>query len=493
MEQEAVGQPGTRSLNLILKSSIKEDDPFKESKTKQITRWIYRNYDISDHFENAVSTAISEDDCWINDNIYGKRLDTKVFVQKLIENSSKNNYETLSAYYCYSLACLNCLDEKLICNLFELNKEIGKRVHNSSEDDVLGESYRILERFWGHYITNKLERIQKEDLECKYYDRNPNIYGFKSAYYDHEREAVAFFYKRLLEDQSISEESRLNLLVEAALYSASGTAGNSGVDTVIFCLQEVMDNKQQLEFFLMKFSNPRGPSILYRLIAEGYFDTVYKLFPIQAQFFDIEEYSSLLSVISRIGHIGFREKLLDGIIELGRNKFWQELPEFDSNEFYFLLRKFAEHGCKKAFQELWKAYSDDQRQYVFFDDGSDNIGRSICNILYKNGDKESLKEFLFCYAKNNKAVLEDIDQFINNIDILVNNYYPIGDVDIQQDKNNKFIIINDKIKKTLPQLMEVFNEKRIIHDTNTSPIPSNDGNDTIGDAIECLGRLDVVE
>lgn len=485
MEQELIGQPGTYSLSRILSVVIKEDDHFKESKVKQITRWIYRNYNISNHFENIMSTVLSSDDCWVNDNIYGKRLDTKILAQKLIDNSSKNNYKTLSVGYCYTIACLNCLDKKLICDLFELKKVIGKSI-NSSEDDLLTENYRILERFWGHYITDKIVRIQQEDLECEFYDHNPNIYGFKSAYYDHEREAVAFFYTKLLEDQSISEESRLNLLVEAALYSASSTAGNHGVDTVIFCLQEVMDNKQQLEFFLMKFSNPRGPSILYRLIEEGYFDIVCKLFPIQAQFYDIEEYSSLLSMISRIECIRFREKLLDDIIELGRNKFWQQLPEFDNNEFCFLLKRFAEHGCKKAFLELWQAYSDDQRQHVFLDDSPDSIGRSICNILYENGNKDSLQKFLFCYANNNEAVLENINQFINNIDIVVNSYKTTNNA--LQDQNNKFSIINGKIKKTLPQLMEVCANKNIVQDMNI-PVLDHNMSDYVDDIVECLGEL----
>ncbi|MCC8398665.1 MAG: hypothetical protein LN569_05220, partial [Rickettsia endosymbiont of Labidopullus appendiculatus] len=93
MEQEAVGQPGTYSLNRILPMVIKDDDLFKESKTKQITRWVYKNYEVRDYFEAVVSAAISADDCWLDDNIYGKRLNTKILAQRLIDNSLKSNFK----------------------------------------------------------------------------------------------------------------------------------------------------------------------------------------------------------------------------------------------------------------------------------------------------------------------------------------------------------------------------------------------------------------
>ncbi|WP_375334070.1 MULTISPECIES: hypothetical protein [unclassified Candidatus Tisiphia] len=485
MEQEAVGQPGTYSLNRILPMVIKDDDLFKESKTKQITRWVYKNYEVRDYFEAVVSAAISADDCWLDDNIYGKRLNTKILAQRLIDNSLKSNFkDSFDITYCFRLACLNCLDETLIRNLFDLKKAKYQKVRNVSEDNILKQEVTILERFWGHYITDKLEQIKENDIYFGYYDPNLNIYGLKLAYYNNEREAVAFFSTRLLEDSSISAETRLNLLVEAALYSASSTAGNRGKDVAIFCLQEAMKDKQQLDSFLEKFSHPRGPSILKLLIEEGYFDTVCQLFPIQAQFYNINKYYSLLSAISDEKCAELREKFLHDIIELGREKFWQQVTEFDNNNYSnLLLNKCAENGYKKALQELWHAYSDDQRQHVFLC----STGKIICSILYENDNKESLKEFLFCYAKNNKAVLEDINQFINNIDISVNNYISTGDT-----KNNKFSIINDKIKETLPQLMEVFNEKRTLHDTDASPISSNNGSDT-SDALECLGKLDIVE
>lgn len=486
MEQETIGQPGTYSLNKILQAVMKDDDPFKESKTQQLTRWVHRNYEAGDHFRDVMSTALSSDDCWVDDDIYGKRLDAKILAQKLIDNSIQSNFiNSLNITYCFRLACLNCLDETLIRDLFDLKKAKYQKVRNVSEDDILKQEVTILERFWGHYITNKLEQIKENDIYFGYYDPNLNVYGLKLAYYNNEREAVSFFYKKLLEDQSISEEKKLNLLTETALYSASGTAGNWGKDIAIFCLQEAMKDKQQLDFFLEKFSHLRSPSILNLLIEEGYFDTVCQLFPVQAQFYNINKYYSLLSVVSDDNCSGHRKKLLHDIMELGREKFWQQLPEFDNNVYsHRLLTKFAKNGYQEAFQELWQAYSDDQRQHVL----SNSTGRIICSALYKNGDKESLKEFLFCYAKNNKAVLEDISQFVNNIDILVNGYESTGNV--EKDEGNKGDIIFGKIKKTLPKLIEVCNAKTQKIDVFVS---SNDDSNNVDNVSECLGRLDTVE
>lgn len=484
MEREVVGQPGTYSLNKILQAVMKDDDPFKDSKTKQIARWVYRNYEAGDHFRDAMSRALSGSDCWVDDDIYGKRLDAKALAKKLIDHSLQSNFkDSLNVTYCFKLACLNCLDEALIRNLLDLKKEKYQKVRNVSEDDILKQEVTILERFWGHYIANKLEQIKANDIYFGYYDSNLNIYGLKLAYYNHEREAVSFFYKKLLEDQSVPEGKKLNLLVETALYSASGTAGTWGKDVAIFSLQEAMKDKQQLDFFLEKFSHFRSPSILNLLIEEGYFDTVCQLFPVQAQFYNINKYCSLLSVISDDNCSGHRKKLLHDIMELGREKFWQQLPEFDNNEFNFLLKKFAKNGYQEAFQELWQAYSDDQRQQVF----SNSEGRVICNILYESGNKESLKEFLFCYASNNKVVLEDISQFINNIDILVNGYEPTGNV--EQDEGNKGRIISDKIRQTLPQLIEVCNAKNTIAGALISS--NDDSSDAIDYVPECLGKLDV--
>ncbi|MFP3016021.1 MAG: hypothetical protein ACEY3H_03095 [Wolbachia sp.] len=51
---------------------------------------------------------------------------------------------------------MNCLDEQLVRNLFTLYKKQVEEVHNLSEDDVLEERSRELEKFWGHFITKSM-------------------------------------------------------------------------------------------------------------------------------------------------------------------------------------------------------------------------------------------------------------------------------------------------------------------------------------------------
>lgn len=439
MEQESLIKPDdSHYCKEILRRVIKHDDPFKESKAKQLRRYIgsnsriiyYVNYDM-------VSDIFSKGDCWVDDNVYGKRLDRRFFVQELIDVSSKNNYDS-HPYVgeCYTLACLNCLDEQLVRNLFTLYKKQAEEVHDLSEDDVLEERSRELEKFWGHFITNKLERIKEEYAE--YYDTNLDIYGFKVAYHDCEREAVAFFYKRL-EEQNTSEEVKLNLLIEAALYSMSGV---NDVDTTIFCLRKVMDNKYHLERFLKQCD------VLYILMREGYFDIACHLFPIQAQFYSIGDYSTLLSIISQKLSES-RTKFLHNIIELGKERFWKELPSLDCNSRSYLLREFAKNGYEEGFRELWQTHNNDQCRYVF----SSGKGEVICNLLYLNGNRELLKEFLLHYANNNEAMLKDIDSFIDNLDSAFNSYVSTDDASL--DKINRGWVVHDEIKKTLPKLIEV--------------------------------------
>lgn len=438
MEQESlIKSDDSHYCKEILRRVIKHDDPFKESKAKQLRRYIgsnsriiyYVNYDI-------VSDIFSKGDCWVDDNVYGKRLDRRFFVQELIDISSKNSYDN-HPYVgeCYTLACLNCLDEQLVRNLFTLYKKQAEEVHNLSEDDILKERSRELEKFWGHFITNKLEQVKEEYAE--YYDTHPDIYGFKVAYHDCEREAVAFFYKRL-EEQNTSEEVKLNLLIEAALYSMSGT---NDVDTTIFCLQKAMDNGQHLERFLKKCN------VLHMLIGEGYFDTVCQLFSVWSQFYSVENYSTLLSITNWESSKS-RANLLDNITELGKERFWRELPSFDCGNSSYLLKGFAENNCNKVFKELWQAYSSDQCRYVF----SSGKGEVICNLLYLNGNRELLKEFLLHYTNNNEAVLKDIDSFIDNLDSALNSYVSTDDASL--DKINRDWVVHDEIEKTLPKLIE---------------------------------------
>ncbi|MDN5248380.1 MAG: hypothetical protein QWI36_04570 [Wolbachia endosymbiont of Tyrophagus putrescentiae] len=74
----------------ILKKVIKHDDPFKESKVKQIGRYITSHSRIICYVDyNIVSDILSQDDCWIDNPIFGKRLDRLFFVQQLINISSK--------------------------------------------------------------------------------------------------------------------------------------------------------------------------------------------------------------------------------------------------------------------------------------------------------------------------------------------------------------------------------------------------------------------
>lgn len=414
---------------------------------------------------DITSSILSQDDCWVDDTIYGKRLDWRTFIKKLIGACSESNYDnSLGVSDCYTLACLNCLDENLICDLFKLCKEQAKRVHNLSEDEVLEESSRWLEKFWGHFITGKLEQIKEEYTKC--YDTNFNIYGFKVAYQDCEREAVAFFYERL-EKQNISEEVKLNLLIEAALYSMSG---NNDVDTTIFCLQKVMGNEQHLEKFLSKCN------VLYMLIDNGYFSIVCQLFPLRAQFFSLEDYSTLLSVISLESNKS-RAELLHSIIELGKERFWRELPSFDCGSRSYLLREFAKNGCEEGFKELWQAYSSKERQHVFLS----GKGEIICGLLYIAGNQELLKGFLFYYANSNEMVLEDINNFIDNLDSAFNKYVPTSDANL--DELNRDRIVFGKIKKTLPRLIEVLDQKTkdmqtssVSMDINsTSAVQGNEG------------------
>lgn len=438
----------------ILERVIKHDDPFKHSKAKQLRRHINSNSRIIYYVKYDITSSIlSQDDCWVDDTIYGKRLDWRTFIKKLIGACSESNYDnSLGVSDCYTLACLNCLDENLICDLFKLCKEQAKRVHNLSEDEVLEESSRWLEKFWGHFITGKLEQIKEEYTKC--YDTNFNIYGFKVAYQDCEREAVAFFYERL-EKQNIPEEVKLNLLIEAALYSMSGT---NDVDTTIFCLQKVMGNEQYLEIFLKKCD------ILYTLMREGYFDSVCQLFPIQGQFYSVRNYSTLLSVIS-CKFNKFHTKLLYSVLELGKERFWEKLPSFDCNNFSHLLRAFAENSCSEAFKELWQAYSSEERQHVFLS----GKGEIICGLLYIAGNQKLLKEFLFYYANSNEMVLEDINNFIDNLDSAFNRYVPTADAHL--DELNRDRIVFGKIKKTLPRLIEVLDQNT--QDIQTSSVSVN--------------------
>ncbi|MDD9336532.1 MAG: hypothetical protein PV345_04370, partial [Wolbachia sp.] len=437
-----------------LERVIKHDDPFKHSKAKQLRRHINSNSRIIYYVKYDITSSIlSQDDCWIDDDVYGKRLDWRMFIQKLIGICSESNYDnSLGVSDCYTLACLNCLDEDTIRDLFKLCKEQAKKVHNLSEDEVLEESSRLLEKFWGHFITGKLEQIKEEYTEC--YDPNFDIYGFKVAYQDCEREAVAFFYKRL-EKQNISEEVKLNLLIEAALYSMSG---NNDVDTTIFCLQKVIGNKQHLEKFLSKCN------VLYMLIDNGYFSIVCQLFPLRAQFFSLEDYSTLLSVISLESNKS-RAELLHSIIELGKERFWRELPSFDCGSRSYLLREFAKNGCEEGFKELWQAYSSKERQHVFLS----GKGEAVCGLLYIGGNQELLKEFLFYYANSNEMVLADIDNFIDDLDSAFNRYMPTADAHL--DALNRDRIVFGKIKKTLPRLIEVLDQNT--QDIQTSSVSVN--------------------
>lgn len=435
----------------ILERVIKHDDPFKHSKAKQLRRHINSNSRIIYYVKYDIASSIlSQDDCWVDDTIYGKRLDWRIFIKKLIGVCSESNYDnSLGVSDCYTLACLNGLDENLICDLFKLCKEQAKRVHNLSEDEVLEESSRWLEKFWGHFITGKLEQIKEEYTEC--YDPNFDIYGFKVAYQDCEREAVAFFYERL-EKQNISEEIKLNLLIEAALYSMSG---NNDVDTTIFCLQKVMGNEQHLEKFLKQCN------ILHLLINDNYFDTVCQLFPMQAQFYSIENYSTLLSVISW-EFSKSRVELLHNIVKLGKEKFWVDLPSFDCGDSGYLLWKFAKNGYEYGLKELWQAYNNEERQHVFLS----GKGEIICGLLYIAGNRELLKEFLFYYANRNEIILEDINNFIDSLDSAFNRYVPTADANLNELNRDR--IVFGKIKKTLPRLIEVLDQNT--QDMQTSSV-----------------------
>ncbi|WP_395463085.1 hypothetical protein [Wolbachia endosymbiont of Cantharis cryptica] len=161
----------------------------------------------------------------------------------------------------------------------------------------------------------------------------------------------------------------------------------------------------------------------------------------------MENYSTLLSITNWESSKS-RANLLDNITELGKERFWRELPSFDCGNSSYLLKGFAENNCNKVFKELWQAYSSDQCRYVF----SSGKGEVICNLLYLNGNRELLKEFLLHYTNNNEAVLKDINSFIDNLDSALNSYVSTDDASL--DKINRDWVVHDEIEKTLPKLIE---------------------------------------
>ncbi|MFP3015793.1 MAG: hypothetical protein ACEY3B_05875 [Wolbachia sp.] len=181
----------------VLLSCIDENDPHRESKTFQVERWCYANWDLCQKSgkkeHEFLAKVLSSEDCWEKENgLHGVKLNRAKVGKKLIEEDSP------FANARYKIACWYCLED----DIRELFKNREKRLLDQEKEEKredLTEYHHLvkclasdpLTEFWSHDVGGYISSLNWGNCRHKY------EYGLTCAMAAGQAGAVEFFWGKI--------------------------------------------------------------------------------------------------------------------------------------------------------------------------------------------------------------------------------------------------------------------------------------------------------
>ncbi|CAN2144536.1 hypothetical protein WSPTPLR_06950 [Wolbachia pipientis] len=237
-------------LSKAVLSTIKDDDPYKESKQLQLKNWCGAFLPLFGTWGETklpfFLDVLSSEGCWgKTDTIHGIKLNRRVVAKKMIEPQSwKGTSNPLEDFYLYQIACWCCLEEDII-SLFEhfkqkhkvkdgdpdLLKKLVKRISGSWCTDAMMQ-------FWSHFVSGYISEL---DLK----GQHPYVFGLHRAAISSNRrrvEAVEFFWNKIksLPESELSAREKDEVFMKIAVHAAHD---NGYPDVFEFCLSKISPDK----------------------------------------------------------------------------------------------------------------------------------------------------------------------------------------------------------------------------------------------------------
>lgn len=210
-----------------------------------------------------IANKLSEKDSWYTEEIINKEeLDGKIILSdKTIEKNP------LTLFVRYEIACCSC-NETYIRKVFtEFLSEPNKTL---TLEDVksLDENYLMI--FWSHYI-NKDEL----GIHDNFGDKTSYKNGFEYAIKDKNIGALNFFWNKIKDDSSITDDEKEELCMQPAIYKGINTGSNA--DMIEFTMNCLTENKYH-KLLETESKGKRRYLTIYKLKLEHRFNSAKKLF-----------------------------------------------------------------------------------------------------------------------------------------------------------------------------------------------------------------------
>lgn len=389
-------------LSKAVFSTIKDDDPYKESKQLQLKDWCGAFLPLFGSWGETklpfFLDILSNEECWEKtDTIHGIKLNRRVVAKKMIEPQSwKGTNNPLDDFDRYQVACWCCLEEDVIA-LFEHFKQEDEI--KDGDSDALKKLVKSVSgswctdammQFWSHFISGYISEL---DLK----GQHPYVFGLHRAAVSSNRrrvEAVEFFWDKIksLPESELSAREKDEVFMKTAVHAAHD---NGYPDVFEFCLSRISPDKYP-ELLKRDFANDGYYDTLFSLKRSCSFDKLRTLFDYlrPGDISDHHYYTLLRSIEIE----DYSEYYANMGVEFLMYMWIRE--GFDSHRAFTLQEELVENCgfilrplISKGFMEpVWamldKASSDQIREFM-----SSEKANYICSILEQR-DNKSLNKFL---------------------------------------------------------------------------------------------------